>query len=90
MRNVIYKKIAGIDVFKFYKKCYLKLIPCYAIAVFSGMAVVRLISVNGWIGFLVKALLICIIYALTILFIYANKEEKQVLIKYVQKIIGVK
>ena len=88
--NIIYKKKAGIDVFIFYKKCYLKLIPCYAIAIISGMVVVKLVTVNGWIGFLIKALLICIIYALTILFIYANKEEKRVLIKYAKKIIGVK
>ncbi len=75
--NVIYKKKAGINVFVFYKKCYLRLIPCYAVSLVLGFAISHFVNLNGWIGFFVKALLIAIVFLGMVFFIYATKSEKQ-------------
>lgn len=85
--NVIYKKKAGIDVFTFYKKCYLKLIPCYAIILLLSFAATYFIPLTGWLGLGVKAVAVGVIFALTMLIGYSTKEERQQLGKFVKKFI---
>ena len=46
--NVIYKVKAGINVFEFYKKCYLRLIPCYALTLVLGLVIAKYIPNGGW------------------------------------------
>lgn len=88
--NVIYQKKAGIDVFVFYKECYLKLIPCYGISALLGFAVMKLIPVSGWIGLAIKAALIICVFAATIVCIYLTKHEKRQFSGYVKRLLGVK
>ncbi len=85
--NVIYKKKAGINVFEFYKKCYLKLLPCYAISLVAGLAIAKYIMLFGWKGFVVKALLIAIVFLTVIFLFYTSKEEKNSIFTMIKKII---
>lgn len=75
--NVIYKKKAGIDVFTFYKKCYLKLVPCYALSLILSVPITRIIPLNGWLGFALKAVSVTVIYGGILFFGYISKQEKQ-------------
>lgn len=84
--NIIYKKKAGINVFEFYKKCYLKLIPCYAVVLVLGITVSKLIPLTGWFGLGVKAVAVGVIFALTMLIGYTTKAEKNLLLKAVKKL----
>lgn len=84
--NVIYKKKAGINVFEFYKKCYLRLLPCYAISLAAGLAIAKYIPLLGWKGFAVKALLIAIVFLAVIFLLYTTKEEKNSIFTVVKKI----
>lgn len=84
--NVIYKKKAGINVFEFYKKCYLKLIPCYAVILVLGITAAKLIPLTGWLGLGVKAVVVGVIFALTMLVGYTTKAEKNLLLKAVKKL----
>ncbi len=83
--NYIYKTKANINMFTFYKKCYLKAIPCYALVVGVSLFILPYISINGWIGLIVKAGIVTIIYAVVFLFLYMNKEEKRTIIKFIKK-----
>ena len=75
--NTVYKRKAGINVFEFYKKCYLRLIPCYALTAVLGLTIAHYIQLTGWIGLAVKALLITLVFAVIMLLFYITKEEKQ-------------
>lgn len=74
--NVLYKKKAGINVFEFYKKCYLRLIPCYGGALLAGLLAVPFITLTGWIGFMVKAAVVLSAYMLAVILFYTTKQEK--------------
>ncbi len=84
--NFVYKKKAGINVFEFYKKCYLRLIPCYAVILVLGFAAAKFIPLSGWVGLGVKALIVGLIFAVTMLIGYATKDEKKQLIGFVKKL----
>lgn len=83
--NFIYKKKAGINVFEFYKKCYLKLLPCYAIILVLGITASRLIPITGWVGLGLKAVAIGIIFVTVMLIGYTTKEEKNRLLRFIKK-----
>lgn len=75
--NVIYKKKAGINVFTFYKKCYLKLIPCYVISIIVGFTIVKLIPFFGWKWLILKAFLVAVTFFVIIFLFYMTKDEKK-------------
>ncbi|MBR4295695.1 MAG: oligosaccharide flippase family protein [Clostridia bacterium] len=83
--NFIYKKKAGINVFEFYKKCYFRLISCYAVILLLSFTATKFISLSGWIGLGIKAVVVGIIFVLTMLVGYTTKEEKNLLLKFVKK-----
>ena len=83
--NFVYKLKAGINVFEFYKKCYLKLIPCYAIIILAGLAVSKIVPLAGWLGLGIKAATITIIFALIMFFFYATKQERQFVFKKIKR-----
>ncbi len=85
--NVVYKKKAGINVFEFYKKCYLRLIPCYGISLVAGLAVAKAIPLGGWIGLGVKAILISVIFFSCALVFCISKEEKKSLLKTIKNLV---
>lgn len=75
--NIIYKKKAGIDIVEFYKKCYLPIIPCYAAVICVGLLVAKYITISGWLGLAVKAVVISVFFAVVVFFFYMTKEEKK-------------
>lgn len=84
--NVIYYKKANINMPKFYKKCYLKAMPSYLITAAVGILVNKFLSVQGWIGLIVKATIISIIFALLVWITYFSKTERQSIIIKIKKI----
>ncbi len=80
--NFVYKKKAGINVFEFYKKCYLRLIPCYLLTALSGIFIDKYITIGGWTGLCLKAVAIAIIFAVTAFAFYITKEEKRCFLKF--------
>lgn len=83
--NIIYKKKAGINVFEFYKKCYLKLIPCYAIILLISFLLIQFIHLNGWIGFIVKAFVVIFVFLVVMFALYFTKQEKQKILGFFKK-----
>jgi len=84
--NFVYKKKAGINVFAFYKKCYLRLIPCYTVILILGLAAARLIPVAGWLGLGIKAIAVGIIFAVVMLIGYTTKDDKQMILRFIKKL----
>jgi O-antigen/teichoic acid export membrane protein len=74
--NYVYKKQVGINVFEFYKKCYLPALPCYLIAAVLGIWLTSYIPLVGWIGVFSKACVVAVIFAAVMFFGYLSKEEK--------------
>lgn len=77
----VYRKKAGIEMPEFYKKCWLKAIPCYLLAAAIGFPAARFLPINGWLGLLVKAAVVAVIYLSVMLFLYLSRADRKGLLK---------
>ena len=75
--NYIYKTKANINMTEFYKKCFFKAVPCYIIVAVLGLTISKLLPLSGWIGFIVKACIVALIFLMVFMFFYVNKEERK-------------
>lgn len=78
--NVVFYKVLGIDIFRFFKSCHLKLLPGLSVFVVISMVITN-ISLSGWIGFWIKGGLIVITYMISIWFLILNEQEKKIIFK---------
>ena len=83
--NIIYKKKAGINMSAFYKKCWLKAIPCYGVAIAVGVIVSSLMPFSGWGGFLAKCVAVAVIYVLVSFFLFFSASERKALLKKLKR-----
>lgn len=83
--NIIYKRKAGINMFQFYKKCYFRLIPCYAVTLLLSFALIKFISTSGWLGFIIKAAIVILVFAVVMFFGYSTNQEKKKIVEFLKK-----
>ncbi|MBR3002603.1 MAG: oligosaccharide flippase family protein [Clostridia bacterium] len=73
---VFYKKLK-IDIFKFYKACYLSYLLPYSITGLLGYWICNnIILIGGWKGLIIKAIIITVLYIIMVLVLAFNKNEK--------------
>ena len=85
--NYVYKKKAGINIFEFYKKCYVKAIPCFLITILACINLVKLVTLGGWRGLIIKAAVICLVFAIVFFVGYFSREEKKKLLDTVKQFV---
>lgn len=83
--NIYYHKKIGINMFTYYKKTYKGILPAVLIAFIPGILIDKFIHTNGWIMFGIEAIIYCVIYAVIMYFIGANKEEKRYILKIINR-----
>lgn len=78
--NVIYYKKLKLDIFKFYRFCYVRHLPSIILSLVLGYCVSNyLIVISGWKGLLLKGISIsCIYFALVLSWGLSKTEKKQV------------
>jgi O-antigen/teichoic acid export membrane protein len=75
--NVIYHKIAKVNMFRFFKECQFKMIIPFFTTLLSGYALQHIYPVESMILFILKSIMLAIIYLLLSWFFYFNKYEKK-------------
>ena len=85
--NFIYHKKAGINMFNFYKKCYLRAIPCFILSIVLGLIVCHYIPFGGWLGIIVKGCIVVAIFAIAFLAIYITNNEKRMAFNKIKSIL---
>ena len=83
--NVVYYKVLKINVFEFYKKCYVSILFVIVGSIAVILPIINLISDNGWISFIIKAIITGFVFLLFVLFIHVNKEERKQLFSKIFK-----
>ena len=79
--QIIYYTKAGINVFEFYKKTYLKAFPCYALVILISMSIMRFVTIGGWLGLICKAFVVGIVYLIVFGFLYFSSEDRKSLLR---------
>ena len=83
IQNIVIKKHLMLDIKIFCKKCYLQLLPPILISLLSGLILCRFIPVDGWLGLIIKGILIVFVYLCFLWLLGLQKAEKQQIINMV-------
>lgn len=90
LMDIIFYKILQINVFKFFKDSYLKIIPSLALVIVVCLLFNHFYTSAGWIEMVVKILFCTICYGLSVWFFAMNKNEKDFLLAPARKILNIK
>lgn len=85
--DVILYRDMKIDIFAFFKDCFLKLMFPLALCLFAGY-LCNLIPLSSWSGFIVKGVVFVACYGAIIYGIGMNQYEKQLVLSPLKKIIN--
>ena len=83
--NIIYQKVLKFDMLHFYKECYLRmLIPIIGTIGLASVIISR-IQQTGWSWFVVKGILLSIIFGVFTFLFNTNKEERSKIVNILHK-----
>ncbi len=83
--NFVYHKKVGINMLNFYKKCYFRAIPCFAITIILGLLLSSLIPFYGWWGIAIKGCVVVAIFAIVFFLLYFKRTEKKKIFDFVKQ-----
>ncbi len=82
--NILYYKVLKINVFTFYRRCYLPI----AIPILGGISLSlllsRFIGIDGWFGIIVKGIGASIVFFLLIFVFYVSSKERKAILSYIR------
>ena len=84
--NYIYWKITKIDIPRFFKECYLKMLFPLGLSLLAGFLINTYIPAYNLISLAPKAILLGIIYIILMWAFGLNKDEKHLMLSFVRKI----
>ena len=84
--NYIYKSKININIQRFFKECHLKVMPPLLIVMIIGLLLDKFYPTTGLVPFLIKGIIIVIIYLLLICKFTMNKHEKSIISYFIDKI----
>lgn len=85
LMNIFYHKKFNLNVFRLFKECHLKMLPCMIFAIIMGILFSRYIYTPNLLLFFVKAAVWCVIYAVSVWFFFMNDSEKQLVVGILNK-----
>lgn len=80
-------KALHLDMKRFIKDCYLKMLPPILITCLLGYAINSVVNTNSWVMLMAVGLAVCIIYILSVAFISLNKNERKSLFSLAKSVI---
>lgn len=85
LSNIYYHKKVGVNMFSYFKNLFKGILPAWLISIAIG-CLINLISVSGWLGFVVKGCLYVGVYGVCVLLLGLDKSEKQMIKGILKKI----
>lgn len=82
----VYKKTLSINMLDFIKECYIKLSICLIATIIFINLFLDNLGLGGWIGLVIKAIIITLIYFALIYILGLNKKEKKFIRSFIKKI----
>lgn len=86
MDYIFYKHIQ-INVFKFFRNSYLRILPSIALSIVLSLVLFEFLEAGGWYGFILKTLLCVLIYLLSIWVFAMNNYEKHLFASPMNRIL---
>lgn len=86
--DVIFYKVLHIDVGRFFRESYLKIIPSLVLVIIVCLCINCLYNEIGWFSFLLKTATCALCYGLSVWFLAMNQEEKSLVLTPVRNIFN--
>ena len=74
--NVLYKQKLQLKIGKYFLRCHLALLPAFAVAAVLSVLATMWLGNGSWINFLIKVIIVFVIYSISALCLGTNKYEK--------------
>lgn len=87
MMDAIFYKTLKIDIFKFFRESYIKILPSLIIVIAIGLSLTAFYTQKGWEGFVIKSMICVSCYILSVWYLAMNNEEKKLLSAPIRKIL---
>jgi len=87
LMDLIFYKELKINVFVFFRDSFLRIIPAIVLATVATFLLIGFIPYEGWLGFVLKAVVCVVIYAACIYLMPMNKEERALILSPLKKIV---
>ena len=84
----ICQKKGGISILRFIKETYLRAVPLYAASAVVSLLLIRVITLDGWIGLAVKAVVITAVFVFAAFLLYLSAEERRKILSLRRKTHG--
>lgn len=81
----IYHKVLHFDLKQFFFRTYLRIVPVFAVVLLVSFGMNRLFAADNWGELILKGIFITIVYAIAVLFIFLNQDEKRILRKFIHR-----
>lgn len=76
--NIYYSKVIGLEIGRFFKEVYLKIMPVQMVILTALVALDRITNIAGhWVDLIIKGFIICAVYCGTIYLFAMSDKEKQ-------------
>ena len=85
--NLYYHKKIGLDMWRAYRGTFRGILPAILLALAASWIVDAFIPLSGWIGVIVKGLVVCAFYIPSAWFIGMNSYEKNLVLSPVKRIV---
>ncbi len=85
--NIIFYKKMKINLGYYYKSLMKGILPCLLISSLCGLGINRFFTSCGWLGFFIKVLIMCLVYAFCLIMYGFNSYEKKLMHSMFNKII---
>ena len=82
--NFVYYKVLKINVFSFYRQCYLPILIPLAGGIAISMLLTEFIPINGWLGIIVKGTVSIIVFFVLTFIFHIKREEKKQLLSFIK------
>lgn len=81
--NIYYSRVIGLEIGRFFKEVYLKIMPVQMVILAALVALDRITNISGqWADLIIKGLIICTVYCVIIyLFVMSDKEKRYITLK---------
>lgn len=77
LTNVLYHRMLHINMFRFYKECYLPMLIPMVGGIALSTLLTRMVPLSGWLGLAVKGIATAVVFLLLVFVFHMRKEEKR-------------
>ena len=88
--SIYYRKVLLLEMKRFYKETFARLLPCLLLTAGTGFLASTLLPQGSWFYFAVKVAIVCVFYGVLMIVYGANRSEKDLIFSGVRKLVGKK